>query len=135
MPALMSDHDIQGQFEHLTRLMLADDWRGIWDELAFRFESFQTLGIPDNASDEIVWITCQQKDVVLVTGNRNADGQQSLELVLRRLGTRNSLPVVTLADPDRILTDRPYADRAVERLFDYLIDIDNVRGAGRLYIP
>ncbi|HUG89330.1 MAG TPA: hypothetical protein VML55_00755 [Planctomycetaceae bacterium] len=131
----MSDHDIEGHFEHLKRLILADEWRGIWDELKFQFESFGTLGVAFDASDEIVWTRCQERNVVLVTGNRNADGEESLEVVIRRLGNLTSLPVVTLADPDRVSNDRAYADRVVERLFDYLIDIENVRGTGRLYLP
>jgi hypothetical protein len=135
MSALMSDHDIEGQFEHLSRLILSDDWRGIWDELKFEFESFESLGLAADASDEVVWTLCQENAIVLVTGNRNADGEDSLEKVIRRHGTGRSLPVVTLADPDRVMNDREYAHRVVERLFDYLIDIDNVRGTGRLYLP
>ena len=135
MPGLMSDHDIEGHFEYLKRLILADEWRGIWDDLMFHFESFKSLGIAANASDDIVWTVCQENEIVLVTGNRNADGEESLEVVIRRLGTSRSLPVVTLADPDRVSNGRGYADRVVERLFDYLIDIENVRGTGRLYLP
>jgi hypothetical protein len=42
---------------------------------------------------------------------------------------------VTLADADRILDERAYAERAVVKLLEYLLDIDNYLGTGRLYVP
>ncbi|HWG45363.1 MAG TPA: hypothetical protein VN688_21550 [Gemmataceae bacterium] len=36
---------------------------------------------------------------------------------------------------NRINHSRAYAERVVERLLEYLIDIDNYRGTGRLYLP
>jgi hypothetical protein len=43
--------------------------------------------------------------------------------------------VLTLADPDRVGRDARYAEGVVERLFDILIDVDTLRGTGRLYLP
>ncbi len=40
-----------------------------------------------------------------------------------------------MATADRILDDRDYAERAVVKLLDYLLDIGNYRGTGRLYVP
>jgi hypothetical protein len=34
-----------------------------------------------------------------------------------------------------LLRSRTYADRVVAQLLDYLLDIDRVRGTGRLYLP
>jgi hypothetical protein len=70
-----------------------------------------------------------------VTGNRNAQGPTSLEAVIRRLNRPDCLPVVTLADPRRLLTDSGYAGRTAERLLDYLMQIEQYRGTGRLYVP
>ena len=39
-----------------------------------------------------------------------------------------------LAD-GHLLRSRDYADRIVERLMDYLMNIEDYRGAGRLYLP
>ena len=36
---------------------------------------------------------------------------------------------------DRVLRDRAYAEKVAVRLLDYLMRIDEVRGAGRLYVP
>ena len=50
-------------------------------------------------------------------------------------GEATSLPVITLADPEGIRHSGAYAEQTVERLLDYLLEIDNYRGTGRLYIP
>jgi hypothetical protein len=34
-----------------------------------------------------------------------------------------------------VLKDRLYAEKVAERLLDYLMRIDDFRGAGRLYVP
>jgi hypothetical protein len=47
----------------------------------------------------------------------------------------DSLPVVTISDQDRVLQDRLYAEKVAVKLLEYLIRIDEVRGAGRLYVP
>jgi hypothetical protein len=43
--------------------------------------------------------------------------------------------VFTIADVDKLRTSRDYAERVMIRLYEYLLDIDNVRGAGRLFLP
>jgi len=43
--------------------------------------------------------------------------------------------VLTLSEPQRVLSSRTYANRVVERLVEYLIDVENLRGTGRLYLP
>jgi len=71
----------------------------------------------------------------LVTANRNADTADSLERVIRAENQPDSLPVLTLADPRRVERDRAYAERTAERILDYLLRIDELRGSGRLYAP
>jgi hypothetical protein len=98
-------------------------------------QDFERLGLPRDLPDVELWRICQERQVLLITANRNRSGPDSLEAALRALGTVDSLPVLTLADPDRILRDRAYADRVVERLIDICLDVDQVRGTGRLYLP
>ncbi len=43
--------------------------------------------------------------------------------------------MITIADADQVLRDRRYAEMVAEGVLDYLIRIDEVRGAGRLYVP
>jgi hypothetical protein len=55
--------------------------------------------------------------------------------VIREENRPDSLPGFTLGNPKRILWDRLYAEEVGVRLLDYLMRIDEVRGAGRLYVP
>jgi hypothetical protein len=43
--------------------------------------------------------------------------------------------VLTIADPDRLMRDRDYAERTAVQLLEFLLDLENLRGAGRLYGP
>ncbi len=97
--------------------------------------TFEDLGIDRSASDAILWRVCQREELVLVTNNRNAAGPDSLEMVVREENRPNSLPVFTLANPDRVRNDGEYAEQVAARLLDYLIYLDEVRGAGRIFIP
>lgn len=135
MPGLMGDNDIQGQFEDLLSLFLSDTWREVWDSLNLTIETFESLGLSRDVSDLVLWQTCQNRQVVLVTGNRNGEGPDSLEAVLQKWHDPRRLPVFTLAQPKRVRRSKAYAERVAERLLDYLLDLDNYRGVGRLYLP
>jgi hypothetical protein len=80
-------------------------------------------------------LICQQKECCLLTNNRNDDGPDSLEATIRSANAPSSLPVFTFSDADRIFQSKDYAERVVESLFDKLLRIDDLRGAGQLYLP
>ena len=73
--------------------------------------------------------------MILLTNNRNDDGPDSLESTLRTCNSASSLPVFTLGNADKILVNAAYVDAAIDSLFQYLLEIDNLRGTGRLYLP
>ncbi len=73
--------------------------------------------------------------MILVTGNRNRDGPDSLEATIQTLNRSECLPVFTIGDMDEFRYSRRYAERVTEKLIDYLLELDNCRGAGRLYLP
>jgi hypothetical protein len=135
MPAIMADHDIEGQMQVLLRLLNAPPWRELWSELAIPVESFMSLGVPTNVPDVELWQVCQAQEIVLITGNRNQEDSASLEATIQTANTPESLPVLTIGEPQRILSSRTYAESVVERLVEYLIDVENLRGTGRLYLP
>lgn len=135
MPAIMADHDVEGQMQVLLRLLNSPEWRELWSELVIQVESFMSLGVPTNTPDVELWQVCQAQEIVLITGNRNRADRASLETTIQTANTPESLPVLTIAEPQRILSSRTYAERAVERLVEYLIDVENLRGTGRLYLP
>ncbi len=98
-------------------------------------ETFESLGLDREIVDSGLWHTCQRERLILVTGNRNADGPDSLEETIRSSNTPQSLPVFTLANPRKILSDRAYATRVAIGLLEHLIEIDRYRGTGRIYLP
>jgi hypothetical protein len=110
-------------------------WVDLWRELECRLCTFEDFDLPTDATDATIWQACQDHDILMITGNRNAEGPESLEMTIRQRNAAHCLPVLTLADPDRIQRERPYAEAVVERLFDILIDPDALRGTGRLYLP
>jgi hypothetical protein len=135
MLAIMADNDVERHVQVLLRICNSDEWHEVWASLSCDVESFEGLGTPRNTSDRELWQLCQRHDIVLITGNRNEEHAQSLETTIRELGAADSLPVLTIGDPTLLLSDRDYAGRAAVRLMEYLIDIQALRGAGRLYLP
>lgn len=67
MPAIMADHDMEGQVWVLLRLLTSAAWSEVWHELAVRVESFASLGLPENTSDAALWQLCQTQQIILIT--------------------------------------------------------------------
>jgi hypothetical protein len=135
MPAIMADHDVEGQMRVLLRLLASAAWYEVWHELAVRVESFASLGLPENASDAALWQLCQTQQIILITGNRNRAGPEALEAVIAQNNTPASLPVLTIGSPPRVLSSRAYAESVAIRLLEILLDVEQYRGTGRLYLP
>lgn len=135
MLGIMGDHDIEGQFAQLIRFFLSPTWRGIWVDAGFTVVSFASLGLSVDSPDVLVWRTCQDRQVILVTGNRNHESPDSLEAAIRQYNRADSLPVFTIGDPQAFSLSRSYAESAAEKLLEHLLEIDRFRGTGRLYIP
>ena len=93
------------------------------------------MSLPADAADADLWEACQRHDVVLITANRNKNGLNSLEATIAERNQASSLPVLTVADADQILTSGDYARRVVSQLLEFLFDLENIRGTGRLYLP
>jgi hypothetical protein len=135
MPTILSDHDVEGHLDVLLAIWTSPDWRDLWEGLDCRIVSFASLGVRFDLPDSEVWQLCQDRQFVLVTGNRNAETEDSLERTSLRLNQPNSLPIITLADSERVLMDRQYAQRVASQILDYLFDLENLRGTRRLYAP
>ena len=71
----------------------------------------------------------------MITDNRNQDKDDSLESMLRTRNLPTSLPVFTISDINRFRAEPEYMESLVGKLLEYLFDEDNIRGAGRLYLP
>ena len=135
MTRVMADNDVRG---HVVRLLemcrsspLYELWRGLHVELC----TFDDFDLAENASDATVWRACQEHGVILITANRNADWPESLEITMRNENSSQCLPVLTLSDRDRIPGDRQYAEAVFQRLIEVIMDLENLRGAARFFLP
>ena len=132
---ILADANCEGHLALLLGLF-QQNWRQeVWEFLSLAQVSFADLGLPPDASDREVWEVCQRAQVILVTANRNDEGPESLEFTIQQHNTPQSLPVFTLANDQRVLRDRQYAETVADRLIEALFDIDSYRGTGRIYLP
>jgi len=96
--------------------------------------TFDDVGLPINSNDRDVWRFAQTQQLILLTGNRNKDGADSLEQTIQDENTPNSLPVVTIGIVDH-LEESAYREQCAERLVEIILNIENYLGIGRIYIP
>lgn len=134
--AILGDNNLQGQMRiNLATIENDETWREIWQSLNLSLLTFGDLGLMPDLPDAMLWEICQQQQIILDTANRNAEGADSLEVTLRTRNTPASLPVFTVADAARLMYSHDHVQRVVAQLLDYLMNIDNLRGTGRLYLP
>lgn len=135
MKGILADNDVGGQVALIIAILESDDWREVWRSLDVSVKSFFDLGLSPNAQDVVIWHACQLQQVILVTGNRNRRGPESLAAAIEQFNTGQSLPVFTLANSKLLLKSKHYAERVAVRLLQHLLDIDNLLGAGRIFLP
>jgi hypothetical protein len=135
MATLLPDHNIKGHFEVLLRIWTSPSLWDFWEGLSLSAESFESLGIPESLPDSELWQLCQERELILLTGNRNEDGANSLEATIAAHNGPTSLPVFTISAPDQVMVDRFYAERVAEKVIDYVSDLEKIRGTGRLFVP
>jgi hypothetical protein len=135
VPVILVDSNIEGQGARIWMRLRTAEWRELTTALDLTFRTFREVGLDHASSDDVVWHFCQAQGHYLLTSNRNAESAASLETTIRRETTPASLPVFTLALPDRVYSSSTFLDQVVEKLLEYVLDADSIRGAGRLYVP
>jgi len=68
---------------------------------------------------------CQREQVILLTAHRNDDGLNRSRPPFSNTTRPARLPVFTLANDQRVLRDRLYAEAVADRLLEFLFDIDS----------
>lgn len=131
---VLADNDVGGVFAVLRHILESEENSSWLEVLGITFTDFEALGLPRDASDRSVWLACQAAEAVLVTGNRSG-GPDSLDRVIHDLSDELSLPVLNIADPQRVPRDAAYASLTAFRMLDFLERIESLRGVGRLFIP
>ena len=76
----------------------------------------------------------QEHGMILLTGNRQMKEEGSLEKTIRDENTVTSLPVLTVGKVERIV-EITYREKCMDRLIEIILDLDNHKGVGRIFIP
>jgi hypothetical protein len=126
------DHNLGGHAEILLGNIASQGWLEL---LPIQFVTFKEINLPIDSSDQIVWRLAQINQMILLTANRSMKGEESLEQVLREENTASSLPVITIGDAKRLLTDRTYRNLAADRIIEISLDIETWMGVGRVFVP
>jgi hypothetical protein len=128
---VLVDHDLEGYARRIWGVLTSEGWL---DLLSLPMTTFRDEGLAVNSNDRLIWRYAQEHGMLLLTGNRNMDGDDSLEQTLREENTPTSLPVITVGDVDR-LAESGYRIRCAHRLVELVLYLERYRGVGRLFIP
>ena len=126
------DHNLKG---HALVFFGAIASQGWLDIIPIQFFTFTEINLPIDSDDRVVWRLAQKNQMILLTANRSMKGKNSLEQVMREENTPESLPVITISNADRLLNESEYRNRCVEKLIEIALDVDNYRGAKRIFMP
>jgi hypothetical protein len=128
---LLVDHNLEGQAVLLQGVLAAEGWI---DLLSLRFVTLREVGLPLNSSDRTIWRFSQVQQMLLLTGNRRKRGADSLERTIHEENTLTSLPVITVSNAER-MDERSYREHCGISLVRIILDLENYRGTGRIYLP
>jgi len=128
---ILADHDIEGHAYSLIGVLGAEGWLEMVD---LRLATFAEVDLPLDLPDRAVWRFAQENGMILLTNNRNMDGEDSLEQTLREENTSTSLPIVTIANAGR-LSERHYRERCAFQLLEIVLELEKHVGRSRVYIP
>lgn len=99
MITIFVDHDIEGQAALLLSTLASQGWVDLG---LLRVATFAELSLPVESSDREVWRFSQAHGMLLLTGNRNMTGEDSLEQTIRDENQPDSIPVVTIGNVNRV---------------------------------
>jgi predicted nuclease of predicted toxin-antitoxin system len=128
---VLVDYNLTGYVVLFQGTLATEGWLAL---LSIRFVTLREAGLAADTNDRMIWRFAQSHQMLLLTANRNAKGEDSLEQTIREEGTSTSLPVITIGNLDR-LVEREYREQCSARLADIVLSIDNYLGVSRLFIP
>ncbi len=128
---VLLDHHMKKQGILLWGVLENEGWLAL---LEIPMLTFADVDLPIDSSDRDVWRFIQKNSLILLTANRNNDGENSLQQTIWDENQPTSLPVVTIGILDR-LEERAYREQCAERLVEIVLNIENYLGVGRIYIP
>jgi hypothetical protein len=128
---VLADHNIEGQAALLWSALATEGWL---DLVPLRLVYFAHVDLPLDSSDCNVWHFAQAQQMLLLTGNRNMEGEDSLAQTIQEANQPSSLPVITISRTERIV-ETTYRRQCATRLAEIILYLDDYLGTGRLYIP
>ena len=128
---ILVDYNLNRQAILLSGSLVNGGWLDLVD---LRLVTFREIGLPANSNDRVVWQFAQTNRMLLLMANRNAQGEDSLERVMRQENTPTSFPIITIANSDRV-NEYDYRESYVEKLVEIVIYLEYYMGAGRLFLP
>jgi hypothetical protein len=129
--SVLIDHNIEGYAVLLWIILKTEGWLEL---CPIDMVMFKDVGLADDINDRDLWRFVQAHKMILLTANRNMEGQNSLEQTIREENRLTSLPVLTISN-DEYLKEKTYRKRCIEKLLEILFDLDNYLGTGRIFIP
>jgi Domain of unknown function (DUF5615) len=125
------DLHLEGQSRLILGTLAADGWL---DLLPIRLVTLAEAGLPHDSSDRTIWRFAQANQMLLITGNRNMKGPDSLGQTILDENNAGSYPVLTIGSVERL--DNPeYRRRCCARLIEIALDLESYLGTGRLFVP
>jgi hypothetical protein len=131
MITILADRDVEGQAFLLWGTLSATGWLEL---LPMRLVRFADVGLPYDSTDRAVWRFAQASQMLLLTNNRNMEGVDSLEQTIRDEGYITALPVITIGRAER-MSEGTYREQCATRLLEIIVDLEDYRGVGRIFIP
>jgi hypothetical protein len=131
---ILTDNDVIGAVRAFRRILESPEWVDLTATLELQFIELKDIELPTDAPDGAVWHRSQDVGALLITGNRSS-GEGSLDQTIVEQAGPESLPVLTIGDPRRVIRDPVYARECAISLLDFVERIETLRGTGRLFIP
>jgi hypothetical protein len=131
---ILTDNDVVGAVRAFRRILESPEWVELTATLELEFIALKDVELSADASDVTVWQRSQEVGALLITGNRSS-GAGSLDQTIAEQSGPESLPVLTIGDPRRVIRDPVYARECALSLLDFVERIETLRGTGRLFIP
>lgn len=131
---LLTDNDVIGAVRALRRILESPEWVDLTAILELKFIELKDVELSTDAPDGAVWQRSQDVGALLITGNRSS-GEGSLDHTIAEQAGPESLPVLTIGDPRRVIRDPVYARECAISLLDFVERIETLRGTGRLFLP
>jgi hypothetical protein len=132
---ILLDENLTGFLRYLDSLTFNESWGDVPTQMGVRYLCLADVGLAAGTSDRDIWRASQTNRFYLLTDNREQSTEESLGTIIENDGTPTSMPVFTIGNLNRFRNEREYAEQAIKRLLDYLIEPNSILGMGRLFIP